>query len=84
MHCSQYHYLFSVDEDFVALPILPISFPIGSRAGSISCTSLFILDDDVPEPLEVFIVLVESRNEDAGIIVYYDTVTVTIEDDDGM
>lgn len=78
---NQYFLLIPEFEDYVATPLISITFPNGSQPGQRTCGNIAIINDDIPENLETFEAVITSNND--SIIFANSTVTIYIEDDDG-
>ena len=87
-HCFQYRAniflsYYSEFDDFI-LPQEYIQFENGSRRGQKSCAIISIIDDNVAEEFEEFVIHIVSTDEAVGIIEGESTVTISIEDNDGV
>ena len=71
-------------EDFTSLDNFLVTFDVGSTNGSQACAYIAIEDDNAFESGEGFDVMVSTGAEDNIIIDPPSTVTVTIDDDEGV
>ena len=75
---------FTGGEDYTPLDNFLVTFDVGSTNGSQACAYIAIEDDDAFESDEYFDVTVSADAEDNIIIDPQSTVTVTIDDDEGV